>query len=81
MPVIPAMRPLNAISRTAAMPISAPPASDCSGVNSVIVLVSFLPQEICHPPEIWLGGAQRSPPARALPQKCGAGAGADYKPN
>ena len=35
MPLMPAMRPLKSIIRTAAAPISAPPAADASGVNSV----------------------------------------------
>ena len=37
---MPAMRPCSAISRTADRPISAPPNSDCRGVNSVMVFSS-----------------------------------------
>jgi hypothetical protein len=37
MPLIPAMRPLNAISITAATPIRTPPIVEASGVNCVII--------------------------------------------
>ena len=38
MPLTPAMRPLAAISMTAAAPISAPPRSEATGVKSVAAM-------------------------------------------
>ena len=40
MPLMPAMRPVSAMSITAAAPISAPPTVEASGVNSVTVMRS-----------------------------------------
>ena len=51
MPLIPAMRPLSAISITAAMPISAPPSAEASGVNSVTVM--WKPRHSCVAPRDW----------------------------
>jgi hypothetical protein len=42
MPVIPAIRPLNIISKIAAIPINTPPKSDAQGVNSVTVSIISL---------------------------------------
>ena len=40
MPLMPAIRPVTAIIATAAAPISAPPSSEATGVNSVGAMVS-----------------------------------------
>lgn len=42
MPLIPAIRPFNAINRTAAAPISAPPKLADTGVNSVKIVSTLL---------------------------------------
>lgn len=41
-PLIPAMRPLNSISNTAASPINTPPMVEATGVNGVIVAMAVM---------------------------------------
>jgi hypothetical protein len=43
MPLTPAIRPVNAIRRTAERPISAPPTADAIGVKDVVIIAASMP--------------------------------------